>query len=476
MSAEELTGLLPFIIIALTATGVMVSIAFYRKHEAAFGLTLTGLAAAFASVFPALSLAPLEATPLLLLDSFSIFIIGLIIASTFAVVLLSYGYNKGRGERSEEYYVLTLLAALGAIVLAGSSHFASFFLGLEVLSVSLYALIAYVRTSVKGNEAGIKYLILAGASSAFLLFGMALVYAKTGTMEFASMAERSAGDAEILLLAGLGMIIVGAGFKLAVVPFHMWTPDIYEGAPAPVSAFIATVSKGAMFALLLRFFILIDVRSNWLLFLVFTAIAIASMTAGNFLALFQNNIKRVLAYSSIAHLGYLLVAFLASGALAATAVGFYLVAYFITILGAFGIVTVLSGKDGDRELLDDYRGLAWEHPWLAGAFTAMLLSLAGIPLTVGFIGKFYLVTAGVNSALWLLVLVLALNSALSIYYYLRIVSALYTSPAEEKIIETVPKLPLAGGFVMAVLTLLLVWFGVYPSPLIRLIEITFASL
>lgn len=476
MSAEELTGLLPFIIIALTATGVMVSIAFYRKHEAAFGLTLTGLAAAFASVFPALSLAPLEATPLLLLDSFSIFIIGLIIASTFAVVLLSYGYNKGRGERSEEYYVLTLLAALGAMVLAGSSHFASFFLGLEVLSVSLYALIAYVRTSVKGNEAGIKYLILAGASSAFLLFGMALVYAKTGTMEFAAMAERSTGGAEILLLAGLGMIIVGAGFKLAVVPFHMWTPDIYEGAPAPVSAFIATVSKGAMFALLLRFFILIDVRSNLLLFLVFTAIAIASMTAGNFLALFQNNIKRVLAYSSIAHLGYLLVAFLASGALAATAVGFYLVAYFITILGAFGIVTVLSGKDGDRELLDDYRGLAWEHPWLAGAFTAMLLSLAGIPLTVGFIGKFYLVTAGVNSALWLLVLVLALNSALSIYYYLRIVSALYTSPAEEKIIETVPKLPLAGGFVMAVLTLLLVWFGVYPSPLIRLIEITFASL
>src|SRR5262249_20378764 len=209
-----------------------------------------------------------------------------------------------------------------------------------------------------------------------------------------------------LLLAGFAMLLVGVGYKLALVPFHMWTPDVYQGAPAPVTAFLATVSKGAMFALLLRYFTPIDVYAYRPLFLVFSLIAIASMLVGNLLALSQPNVKRLLAYSSIAHLGYLLVAFLASRAMAGTAVAFYLVAYFIASLGAFGIITVLSNGAREAESIDAYRGLFWQHPWLAGIFTAMLLSLAGIPITAGFVGKFYVVAAGVGTSLWLLVILM----------------------------------------------------------------------
>ena len=196
-----------------------------------------------------------------------------------------------------------------------------------------------------------------------------------------------------MALVGVGLIIVGFSFKLALVPFHLWTPDVYQGAPAPVTAFVATVSKGAMFALLVRYFSVVDLRSHHALVIVFTLLAIASMVVGNLLALLQHNVKRLLAYSSIAHLGYLLVAFLASSVLATTAVTFYLVAYFVTTLGAFGVVTVLSTGEREAESLDDYRGLVVRRPWLAALFTAMLLSLAGIPLTAGFVGKFYLTVA-----------------------------------------------------------------------------------
>ena len=228
------------------------------------------------------------------------------------------------------------------------------------------------------------------------------------------------------LLAGLVMIISGLGFKLAVVPFHLWTPDVYEGAPAPVTAFIATVSKGAVFALVLRYFTRIDIHAHTALFLIITLIAVASMFAGNLLALLQTNVKRILAYSSISHLGYLLVTVLASGPTAVTAAAFYLAAYFITTLGAFGVVAVLSRPERDADRLEDYRGLVWRRPWLAGVFTAMLFSLAGIPLTAGFVGKFYVVAAGVGSALWLAVVALAINSVIGLFYYLRIVVALFT--------------------------------------------------
>jgi len=262
------------------------------------------------------------------------------------------------------------------------------------------------------------------------------------------------------------MMVVGVGFKLSVVPFHMWAADVYEGAPAPVTAFIATVSKGGMVALLVRFFQQVDGSKYPSLLLSFTVIAIASMFIGNFLALRQSNVKRVLAYSSIAHMGYLLVAFLAGGKLGAEAVSFYLVAYFITTTGAFGILATLSDKDRDAEFIDDYRGLFWTRPWTAAMFTAMLLSLAGIPLTAGFIGKFYIVAAGVNAHQWLLVIMLAINSALGLYYYIKIIATMFEqreTGEEESADQLHPYIYIVSGVTMAVLTILLVWIGVAPG-------------
>ena len=239
-------------------------------------------------------------------------------------------------------------------------------------------------------------------------------------MEFARMTTMPSGAADrVVALVGVGLIVVGFGFKLALVPFHLWTPDVYQGAPAPVTAFVATVSKGAMFAVLLRYFTIIDVRAHHTVFLIFAILAIASMVVGNLLALLQSNVKRLLAYSSIAHLGYLVVAFLASGALAATAITFYLVAYFVTTIGAFGVVTVLSSADSEAEDLDEYRGLFARRPWLSVVFTAMLLSLAGIPLTAGFVGKFYLTVAAGGAALWSLLIVMMITSGIGLFYYLR---------------------------------------------------------
>jgi NADH-quinone oxidoreductase subunit N len=305
------------------------------------------------------------------------------------------------------------------------------------------------------------------------MFGIALVYAELGTMEFARMAAMPSGAADrVVALVGVGLIVVGFGFKLALVPFHLWTPDVYQGAPAPVTAFIATVSKGAMFAVLLRYFTIIDLRTHHTVFLIFAILAIASMVVGNLLALLQRNVKRLLAYSSIAHLGYLLVAFLASGILAATAITFYLVAYFVTTIGAFGVVTVLSSADSEAENLDEYRGLFARRPWLSAVFTAMLLSLAGIPLTAGFVGKFYLTVAAGGAALWSLLIVMMVTSGIGLFYYLRIVVAMFMEPATDASAGREPsRLPFVAGLTLSALTVALVWLGVYPAPLIRLIRV-----
>ncbi|MDA8168962.1 MAG: NADH-quinone oxidoreductase subunit N [Nitrospiraceae bacterium] len=472
MDADTLRALLPLIIISATPVAVMLVLAFYRSHALTVFLVLAGLALSFASLFPASGLLPRMAAGLLVLDHYSFFFMGLMFAATFAVALLSYGYLGRKDIFPDEYYILLLIAAAGSAVIVSSSHFASFFLGLELLSVPLYALISYPRANPRNVEAGIKYLILAGTSSAFLLFGMALVYAELGTMEFPriSTAALFPGTDRNFVLAGVAMIITGIGFKLALVPFHMWTPDVYEGAPAPVAAFVATVSKGAMFALLLRYFTIFDIRRYGSLMLLFTVISIASMFAGNLLALFQNNVKRLLAYSSIAHLGYLLVAFLASGVLAAAAVAFYLAAYFVSTLGAFGVISVLSGKERDADMIDDYMGLAWRSPWLAGIFAAMLLSLAGIPLTAGFIGKFFIAAAGVDSSLWALVIILVINSAIGLFYYLRVIAALYSR--RPGALAASPKLPVLGGITLGALSVALLWLGVYPATMLEIIRNT----
>jgi NADH-quinone oxidoreductase subunit N len=473
VTSDDLVALLPLIIMAVSAVAVMLVIAFYRHHLITFVSTLAGIALAFAMLPVGASESPRRIATLLIIDSYAIFYMGLLFAASFIVALLSYSYLNEHGGNQEEFYLLLLLATLGGGVLVASDHFVSFFLGLEILTVSLYVLIAYTRTRARSIEAGIKYLILAAASAAFLLFGMALVYAELGTMEFARLAPGMAGDGirQGLLLTGQAMIFIGVGFKLAVAPFHMWVPDVYEGAPAPVTAFVATVSKGAIFALLFRYFTNGESPIFRSFFLVLTAIAIASMFVGNLLALAQDNVKRILAYSSIAHLGYLLVAFLAGGSVGTTAVAFYLVAYFVTTLGAFGVITVMSSREGDADDLDGYRGLFWRRPMLASVFVATLLSLGGIPLTAGFMGKFYIIMAGVKSALWLMVIALVVNTMISFYYYLRIAFTMFQdAPAGEEASLAAPSLSLASSAALVVLTLLLVWFGVYPSHLIHTIQ------
>ncbi len=476
MNTADIHTLSPFLVIAAASVAVMIVIAFYRNHKLTAALTLAGIAIAAGSLSRAACLLPRTVTPLFLIDQYAFFYLGLIFVSAFAAAAFSYSYLELRKGHREEFYLLLLVATLGCSVLTAAAHFATFFLGIELLSVSLYALAAYQRHSDRSMEAGVKYLILAAVSSAFILFGMALVYAETGSMNFGRIAilTSSAPFHELPFVAGLVLIIVGLGFKLAVVPFHLWTPDVYEGAPAPVTAFIATASKGAVFALVLRYFTIIDIHAHSALLAVVTIIAVASMFAGNLLALLQTNVKRILAYSSISHLGYLLVTVLASGPEALPAAAFYLIAYFITTLGAFGVVAVLSTEDRDADRMDDYVSLAWRRPWIAGVFTVMLLSLAGIPLTAGFVGKFYVVAAGVGSSLWLVVTALLANSVIGLYYYLRIIAALFT-PSRGEVPSRVLISPLSGA-VLAVLALLLILFGTFPGPVIGLVMASMRSL
>jgi len=270
--------------------------------------------------------------------------------------------------------------------------------------------------------------------------------------------------------------LVGIGFKLAVVPFHLWTPDVYQGAPAPVTGFVATVSKGGVIAILLRLLVAVGQAGHASFALVIGVLAIASMFVGNLLALLQKSVKRLLAYSSIAHMGYVLVAILASGALAAEAATFYMVAYFVTTLGAFGVVTVLSDGGADRDAIDHYRGLYWRRPWLAALMSACLFSLSGIPLTAGFIGKYYVVAAAVDSSLWWPVLMLVVNSAISVYYYLRVIVAMYTPTEEAEAVPAGPAATLVGSVALIGLAVLLVWLGVSPAPFMNLLHPAAAAL
>jgi NADH-quinone oxidoreductase subunit N len=469
VTRTDCLSLFPLILIAGTSMLVMLDVALKRHHALVAGLTIAGLVVAFISVLAVTPYAPRHVTALLIIDRYALFFMGVIIASAVAVAVFSYPYFEKHEGRREELYVLLLTATLGCTVLVASSHFASFFLGLEILSVSLYAMIAYLKERKQSLEAGMKYLVLAAASSAFLLFGMALVYAELGTMEFSGVTAASAITSPLaLLLPGIVLIITGIGFKLAVVPFHLWTPDVYEGAPAPVTAFIATVSKVAIFALLLRFFYHTDVYQSHAVFIMFAIIAVTSMVIGNLLALWQTNVKRILAYSSIAHFGYMLVAFVAGGTMAVEALTFYLVAYTVTTLGAFGVVTVLSDSGRDADTLNDYQGLFWRRPLMAGIFTVMLLSLAGIPATMGFLAKFYVLAAGASAMQWSLIIILVTTSTIGLFYYLRILVALYAASPERKVF-TEPVVP-SSGMMLALLTALLLWFGVYPAPLMDMIQ------
>ncbi|MEJ2650537.1 MAG: NADH-quinone oxidoreductase subunit N [Gammaproteobacteria bacterium] len=477
MNGTDLLALSPVLAVAVTLVVVLLIAAFYRRHAAVMAVTQLGLVLALAALVPAAAQAPRAVTSLLIVDRYTLFFTGLILAATLATAALAYDYLARRSSSPEEFYILLLTACLGGLVLAASRHFASFFLGLELLSVALFALIAYPSERWRPLEAGIKYLILSGMASALLLFGMALVYAQAGTMQFDGIAAAMNGLAarHAGMLTGAALILTGLGFKLSLVPFHMWVADVYEGAPAPVGAYLATVSKGAVFALLLRYLDAVDLYRHAGLIWAVILIAVASMLIGNLLALLQNNLKRVLAYSSVAHLGYLLVAPVAGGNLAVETAGYYLAAYFVTLLGAFGVITLLSTGERDADTLTDYQGLFWRHPWLAGTLSLMLLSLAGIPVTMGFVAKFYVLAAGVDHAQWLLVYGLVIASAIGLFYYLRIIIVLFAPPEPAAQAATFAHAR-GGGLVVLATTLLLLILGIYPVPVIDLLHPTAAPI
>lgn len=470
MNTSDLISLAPLWIVGGTAVAGMVLTGIKRNFRWLFVLSVCGVGAALFSLQQMKVVLPHAVNDLLVVDRFAVFSMALILGTSLAILLLSYDYFAQREERKEEFYLLFLLAILGALVLVTARHFMTFFLGLETLSISLYGLIAYLRAREPSDEAGIKYLILAAAASAFLLMGMAFVYAACGKMSFPAIGyglQHVTAGAEWMVITGFAFMLVGIGFKMGVVPFHQWVADVYQGAPAPVTAFIATVSKGGIVVVLIRFFH--DVNGYgytlWVSFL--AGIAVASMLLGNLLALQQHYLKRLLAYSSIAHMGYLLVALLAGGSTALEAVAFYLVAYFITLIAAFAVVVALSSKEHDADLLEEYRGLFWSYPWLALVLTAAMLSLAGIPLTAGFIGKFYIFTAGVGASYWILLLVLVLSSVIGLFYYIRVIAMMFSLKGNMQVQHPLVVVPLAGVVVLVLGFLGLLLLGMDPSLLVR---------
>lgn len=482
MSTDVIIDLLQIILLTVTTVVVMLTAAFRREHGLVNALTITGLFASlliFQFVTPVI---PLEATPLLMIDAYSLFFSNLVIIGGIIVAGLSYRYFEKHNQQNEEFYLLLLMGVLGGVVLACSNHFVSFFIGMEMLSLCLYAMIAYpVHSKSPAKyplEAGVKYLLLSGVASGTILFGIALIYAQLGSLAFDTIGSAMAGGTaagDLILITGVLMLTAGVSFKLSLVPFHMWTPDVYEGAPVPVTAFIATVSKAAMLAVVLRLLLATDAMSYTVVVTVLTIMAAASMLIGNLLALLQNNVKRLFAYSSIAHLGYLLVVIIAvsriENALSVEALSFYVAAYLVMSLGGFAVTSALSNAEKELDNVADYQGLFWRNPWLAAAMITVLLSLAGIPLTMGFIGKFYIITAGVEGEFWFLLSILIIGSGIGLYYYLRLVYTMLQAPAEG-LTDDAACVPLgaANHLVLAALTAGIIYFGVYPTPLINSLQ------
>ena len=483
MSGADYLATLPLLVLAGATVTLLLVVSFRRSHALAAWLTTIAFGASLAAVPFSLPELPREVTPLLWLDRYAVFLGALFAAAGLVTVLFSRRYLEGRRGDLEEYYVLVATATIGAMTMSAAAHFASFLLGLEILTISLYGLIGYPEERHTPLEAALKYLVLSGVASTTLLFGMALIYLDTGTLTFAGLGRtlREEMPASLYLIVGNALLLAGIAFKLSLVPFHMWTPDVYEGAPAPVTGYLATVGKGAMFALALRYVVDSAALQSATLFFAVSTVAVLSMIAGNLLALLQHNVKRILAYSSIAHLGYLLIALLvvssADAVLGVETALVYLTTYFAMTLAAFGVVAVASspsqGRDADT--LADFEGLFWQRPALAASFAVVLLSLAGIPMTLGFIAKFYLFAAGVEGALWALIWALIVGSGIGLFYYLRIIFAMTLQPDAHTEGRGAIGSRVDRGTVIA-LTLFLIAFGVYPTPLIDVVRAAVLSI
>jgi NADH-quinone oxidoreductase subunit N len=411
---------------------------------------------------------------MLVLDGFSLFFKFLILSIAALVIISSVDYVNKFARFQGEYYALILFSAGGLMLMASTGELISIYVALELSSISLYALVSFLKDS-KSSEAGLKYMILGAISSAVLLFGMAFVYGLTGTTHLDQIADKvsalvSSGqlwDSPALIL-GMILMVAGFGFKIASVPFQMWVPDVYEGAPTPITAYLSVASKAAGFAVILRVFYTAFgiplLSDSWAL--VFAVLGAISMTIGNVVALAQTNIKRMLGYSSIAHAGYLMVGLAAVSSLGRSGILFFLATYALSNLGAFIAIIAISNKTGSDEI-SDYTGMARRSPVLALVLAFCLISLIGIPPTGGFIAKIYIFNAAIQQDLLWLVIIAVLNSVISAYYYLRVVKVMYIgTPASE---EAVPSsIPLRAALAITSLGVLLL--GIYPWLVLRLAE------
>jgi NADH-quinone oxidoreductase subunit N len=409
-------------------------------------------------------------TILLQVDSWSLFFSALILFAALVTLVLSRESFSPEGERKEEYYLLLVLSVLGAVVLIQSSHMVSLLLGMELMGVALYAMIAFPEKGLLPLEAAIKYLVLSACASVILLFGFALLYAATGQLSYAGLGEQAAIaylSNPLLVMAGTAMVISGIAFKLSVVPFHMWTPDVYQGAPTPVTGFLATVSKGAVFVALTRLYMDAQLYQYPPLITALSIVAIASMLIGNLLALRQEDIKRLLAYSSIAHFGYLLVVLIAltGSGMATDAVTFYLAAYILTSLAAFTVIARVAGEDPKKTQLGAFEGLFWRDRIQATALTVAMLSFAGIPLTAGFMAKFYVISLSIQGSYWFLLGALVIGSAIAIYYYLRIIFSMSKASVGDEIADG-QKQDYSAKLTALLLTAMILILGSWPQPFI----------
>ena len=395
-------------------------------------------------------------------DNFSLFFNIIFLVSTILVTLISMSYLDRDDRKQGPYYLLILLATLGMMLMAAGNELIIVFLGLELMSLSLYVLAGYFRDNPASSEAGMKYLLLGAFASAFFLYGIALIYGGAGTTNVPAIAEAiAAPNKSPLLLAGMFLLIVGFGFKVAIVPFHQWAPDVYEGAPTTIAAFISAGPKAAGFAAFLRIFMeaLPSLQVEWSGVVI--VLAMLTMTVGNVIAIAQTSIKRMLAYSSIAHAGYVLIGLAAANNDGISSAMLYLLVYCVMNIGAFGAVILAKTEDGESLMISDYAGLGLRKPLLAMFMTIMLLSLAGFPPTAGFVGKFYIFKSAVQAGHIWLVIVGAINTAISAFYYLRVVVTMYMREPEEELPFASYPGTLVVGLVLAAIGILLI--GILPS-------------
>ncbi len=466
---------LPAIVLIITVLLSLTSLSLKRHHGIAYLICGGGLLLTMLSLFMQIGKTG-TTSELFVFDAITPFLslILLIVVSMIWVQL--YQWLEALDERKEEYYLLLLLATLGSLIMVASNHFTSFFLGLELMSLSFVGLVAYSGREFKGQEAGVKYLILSAVASALMLMGMAILYLQYGTLSFNDLSMQGASGTlpSWVTVTGIIFILGGMFFKLSLVPCHLWVADLFEGAPLATSALLATLSKLAAFVVLWRIFSLGEWHTHAVIVDIVAAVAIASMLVGNFLGLLQNNLLRLLAYSSIAHFGYLLIilllaaspttAFLTS-TFSTEAVVFYLVAYLFTLVGVFSVLMQMPQIKTQQDLT----GLFWHKPTLAITLALLMLSLAGIPLTIGFMGKFYLVMTAVNHQMWWLLSALVIGSVIGLFYYLRVIMMMIKAPDGESDFSGLT-MTTNGQLLNYLIIFLVIGFGTFPAAFSQLIE------